>query len=316
MIQEFDSYEVILVDDGSMDCSSEICDSYVSEDDRFYVIHKSNGGVSSARNAGIEVAKGDYIMFLDADDIISPDALGILSLNDADLVLGGFRKVIAGKTQYSRVPKYNRMYKGTDQICHFFDDNIGKKDCFMLNSSCFKLYRRKILQENSLRFDERLRYGEDKMFVFNYLKYITSIRTIDSVIYDYVYAVDSLSSDVKSDKHLDQVFLLLQSYIPLLAELVDKYPYSYRLSSLYHTDVISRYVMRILTCYVTRKTKLMTRENISLLYSYMKEDNDLTLFSVRPLQIPNILLQRLDRVGLTYLLYSFTSSICKYIFFK
>ena len=307
------SFEVILVDDGSTDGSSAICDRYAEEDSRIVVIHKENGGVSSARNAGIEAATGDYIMFLDADDVLSPDALELLSGKDADMAMGGFRKVVAGKTTYVRVPKYDKVYKGAGQIGSFLDDNIGKNDCFMLNSSCFKLYRRAVIIEHGLRFDEGLRYGEDKMFVFNFLCHVTSVATVNTIVYDYVMVEDSLSSDVKSDAHLGQVFRLLMDYIPLLQKLMDRYPGSTRLKNLYHVDVVSRYIMRILTAFASRQSELMTCENISLLYSYMDGDETLGLFSVRLLQIPNILLYRIGVPGFTRSFYSFTSSISRYI---
>lgn len=310
------SFEVILVDDGSTDGSSAICDRYAEEDSRIVVIHKENGGVSSARNVGIEAAAGDYIMFLDSDDVLSPDALEILCSRDADMVMGGFRKVVSGQTKYVRVPKYDKFYKGLEQICGFLDDNIAAKDCYMLNSSCFKLYRRQILVEHNLRFDEKLKYGEDKMFVFNFLYHINSVRTVNTIVYDYVMVEDSLSSDVTSDSHLAQLFHLLQNYIPLLQNLTYRYSYSVRLQNLYHIDVVSRYVIRILTVFASRQSELMTFKNISILYSYMDGDDALGVFSVRLLQIPNILLYRIGLPGFTRAFYSFTSSICRYMSFK
>ena len=90
--QEFVSYEVILIDDGSTDSSPLICDRYSATDSRFRTIHKKNGGVSSARNAGMALAQGEYVMFVDSDDRISPDALTVMSdaaRQDPDFVLGG-----------------------------------------------------------------------------------------------------------------------------------------------------------------------------------------------------------------------------------
>ena len=91
--QDMTSYEVILVDDGSTDSSPLICDRLSSTDSRFRTIHKSNGGVSSARNAGIALAQGEYVTFIDSDDILAPGALKALveaTAGSPDLVVGGF----------------------------------------------------------------------------------------------------------------------------------------------------------------------------------------------------------------------------------
>ena len=79
--QSFTSFEVILVDDGSTDSSPLICDRYSATDPRFRTVHKENGGVSSARNAGMDLAKGEYLMFLDSDDALLPDALERICVN-------------------------------------------------------------------------------------------------------------------------------------------------------------------------------------------------------------------------------------------
>ena len=70
--QEFDAYEVILVDDGSSDSSSAICDGYAGSDARFFVKHQANSGVSASRNAGLDMARGEYVMFVDSDDALIP----------------------------------------------------------------------------------------------------------------------------------------------------------------------------------------------------------------------------------------------------
>ena len=94
--QSFKDFECILIDDGSNDGSAEICDSYSSADERFNVIHKVNGGVSAARNTGLDVARGNYITFIDADDEITENYLESLYApaveSRADMVVGGCQK--------------------------------------------------------------------------------------------------------------------------------------------------------------------------------------------------------------------------------
>lgn len=97
LAQTFTSFECILVDDGSTDDSPQICDHYAKKDDRFRVIHKANGGLSSARNAGLDDAAGEYIAFVDSDDVILPDYLKVLyealHQNDADMSICGVEDV-------------------------------------------------------------------------------------------------------------------------------------------------------------------------------------------------------------------------------
>ncbi len=107
--QTYKNLEIILIDDGSEDQCGEICDQYAESDERITVIHKENGGLSSARNAGIDIAAGCYIGFVDSDDYIHPDMYGILydsmKRNDADIAVlrtlyGKRRKAYTGGAYY------------------------------------------------------------------------------------------------------------------------------------------------------------------------------------------------------------------------
>jgi hypothetical protein len=122
---------------------------------------------------------------------------------------------------------------------------------------------------------------------------------------------DSLSSDLTSDNHLSQLFLLLERYRPVLEVLKSRFPSSIRLAELYHVDFIGRYVCRILTVFARGKSSLMTESNISTLYSYMSEDNRLGLFSLRPGQIVNILLYKIGKPSFTMAFYRFTSMMSR-----
>lgn len=312
--QDYEGLEIILVNDGSTDGSGETCDELRRKFSCITVIHKANGGVSSARNAGLDAASGDYVMFLDADDVLAPGCLKEMSAADSDMVLGGFRKITDGAVTEEHVPVSAGSYSANEGISAFLDDVIGEKDCYLLNSSCFKLYRRALIAGNDLRFDEELRYGEDKMFVFSFLCHMQTATTVPAVVYDYLIRSESLSSDVVSDSHINQILLLLERYVGILDRLVKIYPRSVRLAGLYHMDVVCRYVFRILTCFATRKSSLMTMQKIALLYSYMDKDDLLGMLSIRVGQIPNYLLYLLRKPALAMKAYSFSSSICRYIF--
>ena len=88
LAQTFSDFEVLLIDDGSKDKSGEICDEYARKDSRIKVCHKENGGVSSARNMGLDNAKGEWITFVDADDYIASDFLSAINNNNCDFIIG------------------------------------------------------------------------------------------------------------------------------------------------------------------------------------------------------------------------------------
>ena len=113
--QTYGDFELILVDDGSTDGSGIICDNYASKDNRIIVLHKTNGGLTSARNAGLSTASGEWIMHLDGDDWIEPDMLfefvATADREKADLVEGSFRKV----WDNGKVLEYSLPYDHTDK---------------------------------------------------------------------------------------------------------------------------------------------------------------------------------------------------------
>lgn len=306
LMQEFDDFEVILVNDGSTDTSAAVCDEMAVQDMRVRVIHKDNGGVSSARNAGLDAARGEFVMFVDADDAIRDGSFENMYSANTDFVLAGFEKVVDQKLLETYSPSKSATYNGTGDICVFFDKVLPAKNTYILNSACFKLFRRSLIVENDIRFVEGLSFAEDKIFVMSFLQYVERVSTVSSVVYSYFLHCGSLSSDMKSEAHAFQVFKLLEVYMPVLKGLELRFAHSHRISALYHMDFVGRYVCRILDIFATRRTGLLTIENISLLYGYMCADSELGLFSLRLGQIPNILLYKLRRPQLTMLFYRFT----------
>lgn len=169
LIQTYQNFEVLLIDDGSYDGSAALCDQYTNLDMRISVYHKLNGGVSSARNIGISNAQGEYITFIDSDDAIEPDYLEQLQRNFVeDLAICGF-KITDGKEFIleADVITLDRMAKEVP---------IMVRDPFLLYSACGKLFRRELIEQHNLLFDTRLRLYEDSMFVLNYLSLCKSVR--------------------------------------------------------------------------------------------------------------------------------------------
>ena len=173
LTQSFDDYELILVDDGSPDTCPQICDEYFRKYPHVKVIHQENGGVCAARNAGLDLATGDWIWFIDGDDYIDEGSIVHLSKitneHDADLVV--FETTI------------NVHYELKD-INSFFEEHYFK---YHLGFGPWnKWYKRTIINKHSLRFDTEETIGEDLLFNTIYYKYIGHIVFSDYHCYHYV----------------------------------------------------------------------------------------------------------------------------------
>ncbi len=166
--QTFDDFEILLIDDGSTDDSGGFCDDWQGWDQRIRVFHKPNGGVSSARNLGLEKAEGEFITFVDGDDYILPgmyERLMILQAeHDADITISGF--ATEKKADGSFVPYYS-----CDEIKILSQQEQVK--CLLTNTyytcSCWdKIFRRKIVK--NLRFDTKITHYEDLLFCYETMK--------------------------------------------------------------------------------------------------------------------------------------------------
>lgn len=311
--QEFSSYEVILVDDGSTDASWLICDRYSSTDPRFITLHQPNKGVSAARNAGINMAQGEYVMFLDADDALLPDALESMveSLNGEDLVVGGYGTFIGGVPSKEVRPYAAMSYKGNDYP-RFFEDNL-LPNCELLNAPWAKLFRTKAIR--GIRFNEDMNYAEDKLFVFEVLSKISSVLTVSRAVYGYYRRAGSLGSDISSDSHIQKLMMFLERYVPVISVLSERCPASTKVQSLYHFDVVGRYLCRILNIFATRESAMLNESTLSWVYSMMDADKNLGLFSLRIGQVPNLYLYKRRNVAKSIKAYKFIRK-CRKIFGK
>lgn len=175
--QSYTQWELILVNDGSTDSSRKICESWASVDSRLKVLYKPNGGVSSARNCGLDVASGDYICFVDADDTIDKNYLYDLITNaDADLVMCGFRSSLG----LHYLPKAE--FISEESLRKRANEIVRNKAIYV---PWIKLLKRSIIEENQLRFDTKLRLGEDTTFVYLYLSFCKSVRFVSNESYSY-----------------------------------------------------------------------------------------------------------------------------------
>lgn len=177
------TWEAILVDDGSTDTSGKICDEYAKQDSRFRVIHQKNAGVSAARNAGLDVAKGEWIWFVDSDDSINPDfeILNPEVLNDADYVLFDMRKFRDGEELNSL-----EHQKGTVKFADLSkNDFLCKYQCNHHPRLFYKKTWLMIDHLQRLAFSLGTRVGEDLEFQYKYLTRCKRPARLDAVLYNY-----------------------------------------------------------------------------------------------------------------------------------
>lgn len=192
LAQTYKNLEVILVDDGAKDRSGAICDEYAAKDDRITVIHKENGGLSSARNAGLDIAKGEYIAFVDSDDWIEPEMYGhMLSLMDkysAKLVCAG-RYDVSEKTGEKTVglcPKKEEAVTAEEMVGRIFLwDGCD-------SSACDKLYHRSLLE--TFRYPEG-KVCEDVPVTYKIVLQAGKAVFCDKPFYNYYHRSGSISMD-------------------------------------------------------------------------------------------------------------------------
>ena len=170
--QTYRDFEIILVDDGSTDCSGTVCDNYADKDPRIRVIHQQNGGVSNARNNGIIEAKGEYICFVDSDDYVSSNYLSaLIEVKDRYPNIDNIWCGMQTTNGYDKDNALRRVvFSNNESISFSSRKNIMDLHEKWLNACPFcKLFSREVIISNNLSFDERLSLGEDLLFNFDYL---------------------------------------------------------------------------------------------------------------------------------------------------
>lgn len=191
--QTFIDWECILVDDGSPDNCGKICDEYAKKDSRIIIIHKDNGGLSSARNAALDIAKGDYIMFVDSDDWVESDfcevAMDNLIKKKADIVVFGLNniyydnlEIVKTESHFTSRPRYVSISEAIKEL-------ITKEDV-ICNFVWNKIYKRTLF--NGIRFPVGREY-EDQATTYLLMMKAQTIFVSDEILYNYVKRIDSIS---------------------------------------------------------------------------------------------------------------------------
>ena len=201
--QTYTNFEIILVDDGSPDNCGKICDEYVQIDKRVKVIHKENGGVTSARQTGLNIAKGEYIAFVDADDWISNDFLSefvtVLSLYDVDIVSCGYN--VAKGSNVKQFPiKFRSGYYNRNQIVkEIFPALIQSKDVkYFPHNLVTNIYKKEVLKLALSTLPHKIKVGEDLACITYCVYQSQALYIINKHLYFYFHNGQSVTKRKKA----------------------------------------------------------------------------------------------------------------------
>ena len=235
--QSFVDFELLLIDDGSKDKSGEICDEYAEKDKRIKVFHKVNGGVSSARNLGLEKSKGEYITFVDADDYLLPGTIT--------------EPLLSGNYDLIQIPRNNGSFMKTyshDIICKTTESFRNFIYCNYYFECWGRFYKRKVI--GTVRFPENLKVGEDLMFFLRLYRNVSSFKLSSKgggYHYSFVPTSAMQSSDILSKQeklamHVADYYLEFKDKLALIIMVVffygnntcnvDKYIFNYSICSI------------------------------------------------------------------------------------
>lgn len=214
LTQTYQDLQVILVNDGSTDSSGILCDQLAQQDSRIQVVHKVNGGLSDARNAGLKVATGDYVAFLDSDDVYLlndgiAQLMAVARAEQPDVLL--FQAVDIYPHRQSARKAYDADYLATHTGTEVFHQLVRTQSFNM--SACFQLIRRDLLEEHQIYFEKGL-LSEDVDWSLRLWRYVNKVRAINLPLYGYQHREGSITTtytirNLRSYEHIFAKFMQL-----------------------------------------------------------------------------------------------------------
>lgn len=214
--QTYTNFELLLVDDGSPDKSGEICDGYAQSDYRVKAFHKENGGVSSARNLGIDNADGKYLVFVDSDDYVEPNyILHMLQVESSQLVIGGIHKEVDGTHVFWEPTEEGNLLVSVDLGNAWSRENY----LYLYILPMVKLYLMEVVKKYHIQFDTTIFYSEDLCFVMDYLAKIHSFDLIKVCDYNYIIPKEEADRAEKYKMNAEQTIIHYEAVEQRLQEL-------------------------------------------------------------------------------------------------
>lgn len=234
LAQEFRDFELLLMDDGSKDSSGAICDEYAALDGRVRVVHKENSGVSDTRNQALDLARGDYIQFLDADDWIVPEATRLfvyqIETSHADMVIADFYRVVGDRTSRKGSIEEEGLMTRNE-----FADCMAKSPAdYYYGVIWNKFFRRDLIESFGIRMDASLRWCEDFIFNLEYLLHVKNVYVMRVPVYYYVKTEGSLvQQGMKIGKIVQMKLNVIEYYNRFYEKIYDEDEYAQKRPEIY-----------------------------------------------------------------------------------
>lgn len=300
--QSYKNIEIILVNDGSTDESLKLCYEIQKRDERIRVISKENGGVSSARNVGLENATGGWIMFLDSDDMAAEnwceELHSLAQLYPTDMIICNIQKVDSRDghciLNRSEIIRDERLQCGD-----FFSVLMME----VLNQPVNKIYNVSILKEHGIVFNEKFDIGEDLDFNLQYLKYCQGITLCSKKLY---YCVDNRENSLCHSFHENYLRIQVYLYKKMKCMILK---YREELSSDFYTEYLNVHIDTILRI-VDKSCKLPKRKKILLIKEVLNSDTLMESVAGCREEAKKGLFMKLVRKKNPYILYEYINKIC------
>lgn len=260
LVQTFTNFELLLIDDGSIDKSGKICDEYARKDCRVRVFHKENGGVSSARNLGLKNIEGKYVTFIDSDDTVNCNYLfNMIKSSNIEKCL-----IVTGCNVIERNGTI-RKYELPDMISYDICDTFSQLEFFKHGSPWSKLFNASIIKSKHLFFNLFLKNYEDLIFCMEYLQYVDAIICVNANDYNYYKYENTLSSIYQG--YFAEMFLY-EKYSSLLSKLSYKSTKCINKAQNYKSEFIYRAICSLFTSgLICTKCKIKYLKYLKLRYA-------------------------------------------------
>ena len=304
--QTYENIEIILIDDGSNDNSGIICDEYAKKDNRIIVVHKENGGVSSARNKGLKIAKGEWISFVDADDWIEQTfcqtLLNKVTQEQADIALCGYNRITDNQIEKINANNQEVFLNSNEYLVKSLNPQTGFGFCHM------KLIKKEVLK--SISFNERMEVGEDALFNIQLSTYIKKAVFLKQPLYNY--RINNQSVVKRYDENYANKYLksmkIIEEYI--WQEYNEENEENIEIKQNYY-NFVAYHIMLIIVNYCYHPdNKMCNAQRKNMLKEVI--NNDLFIIGLKKSNYNNISLTRkITLYTLKHKLYWLTAIICK-----